>query len=102
MEEFHSFVLPRTLYLKCSFGLYGRGPAALGALVSVAGHLSHLDPAAVQARQVLDEGPVSEEPVGHRDGVGELAAAADCSRLPPRSSLRTCGWICCHLRPMVN
>ena len=41
----------------------GRGPAALGAAVRVAGHLSHLDEAAVEARQVLQGAVVLHPPV---------------------------------------
>ena len=41
----------------------GRGPAALGAAVRVAGHLAHLDEAAVEARQVLQGAVVLHPPV---------------------------------------
>ena len=41
----------------------GRGLAALGAAVRVAGHLAHLDEAAVEARQVLQGAVVLHPPV---------------------------------------
>ena len=41
----------------------GRGTAALGAAVRVAGHLAHLDEAAVEARQVLQGAVVLHPPV---------------------------------------